>query len=433
MLSLFIAGRYLARAAQTKATASSLIISTFVLCIGSLALALALSITQAFEHKVFDRLQGINANAMVYSYGHKIDPITISSFIRNTHSSDVTGITPQSMHSIIVANNDKQAVISLRGINPATEGTVTSLAERIVVPKNAVRPPLTELFDKNKVLIGHVLAERLALEVGDELTIFVPDTSTTSKRIKLSQHSVTISGIFNIGLEEFDGATAFCSLEHFNAMLKIETGVDTLLLSIPRTPISMPGSWTAQIMSHIANNAPWKEDFQDNVVAQLKKELPHLTVTSWKDLYPAILSAMKLEKYAIIGIILLLTLVALMNVISTLFTLVNRKQRDIALFQAIGMPEETIRNIFIFMGMEIIGFSSIMGSLIAFCISFVLETWKCIPLPDAYYVEYLPASLNPVIFCMVPLVTMLLGFSVIVASVRHVQRIDALDVLRHTA
>jgi len=56
-----------------------------------------------------------------------------------------------------------------------------------------------------------------------------------------------------------------------------------------------------------------------------------------------------------------------------------------------------------------------------------------VPLPEGYYINYLPASTNPLIFFTVPFLTLLFGFVIIVTSVRHVQKIDALDVLRHTA
>ncbi len=433
MLSFFLAHRYLAQAAQTKATASILTLSVTVLFIGSLALSLALSITQAFEEKVFERLQGINATALIYSYGQKIDPVSLSTFLKNKHPDALLGTTPQSAHSVIITKGDQQSVITLRGISPKTENAVTNLSEKIVAPKNTSNPLLDELLDKNNALIGHSLAQRMAINVGDTITFFVPDTSTTSKRIKLTEYAVKISGFFNIGLEEFDGASGFCSLHFFNEIFKITKGADSLLLAIARQPLNKPTTWLEKFTLLLKSNNPFGSNFQDTVVAHIKKELSHVTVASWKELYPALLSAMKLEKCAIIGIIILLTLVSLMNVISTLFTLVNRKQRDIALFQAIGMPNCIIRNIFIWMGIGMIGLSSFLGAAAGWIISFILETYKCVPLPEGYYIHYLPAATNPLIFISVPLITVALGFVIIVVSVRHVQKIDALDVLRHTA
>lgn len=431
MLSLFLARKYLAKAYTTNATASSCYLSMIVLFVGSLALALALSITSAFEEKVFNRLQGINAHAIIYSYGSKIDDISIAGFLKRIHPNEIRTTTPQSAHSVIITKDDKQAVITLRGIHPKTESQVTCLAEKVIHPKNLPALPFVELFDKNKALIGHSLAEKLGISVGDEITFFVPETATSSKRIKLSEHTVIISGFFNIGLEEFDGNTSFCSLDFFNKIFDVETGSDTLLISIASQKAE--STFFEKIKTFFQSQNPFGQDFKDSVIQTLKKDLSHLTVSSWKDLYPAILSAMKLEKCAVIGIIMLLTIVALMNVISTLFTLVNRKQRDIALFMAIGMPNTIIRNIFVWMGIGMIATSSILGSATGFLISFMLETYKLIPLPDIYYVNYLPASTDLSIFIAVPAITLILGFIIILISVSHIQKIDALDVLRHTA
>ena len=53
------------------------------------------------------------------------------------------------------------------------------------------------------------------------------------------------------------------------------------------------------------------------VIEKLKKRLPHLQVNSWKDLYPALVSSLKLEKYVMFFILALITLVASMNMISS--------------------------------------------------------------------------------------------------------------------
>lgn len=428
MLSLFIARKYFARALSTKATSASLWLSLIVLCVGSLALSLALSITQAFEEKVFQKLQGINAHAIIYSHGDKVDGSSIATTIKNKHPDTTFETTPQSMHSIVILHNNHQALITLRGIDPATEKNVLNLAQKIIPQK--INSSIETLLTDNTVIVGHSLAKQLKLQPGDEFSIHIPQDSKSSKRISLHEKTVRISALFNIGLEEFDGNTMFCSLQFFNEIFKVKNGADILLVNFEEKKTeSLLTSFTTFLQNHI----PFQKSFQDLLIDELKNDLSQFTVASWKDLYPAIISAMQLEKCGVLTLILLLTLVALMNVVSTLFAIINRKQRDIALFQALGMPNSTVKHVFIWMGMCMVAFSTATGASLGWLISFFLESYKLIPLPDMYYTPYLPASTDPGIFISVALVTLFIGYCTILLSVRHLQNTDPLETLRHTA
>ena len=429
MLSFFIARKYFARALTTKATSTSLWLSLIVLFIGSLSLSLALSITQAFEEKVFNNLQGINAHALVFSHGTKLDAHATKKSLLARHANTIKAITEQSMHSAIIYHNDHQALITLRAVDPATEHQVTNLAAKCLAPQT--NKPLSNYLCGNNVLIGQSLAKQLNLTVGDTLQLLIPHEGKSSTRIRLSEKTVTVAAIFSIGFDEFDTNTIFCAFPFFNEAFNIKSGVDTLLITFNDTPHST--SRAQQIVTTLHDALPFAITTRDRSIAALKKTLPQHTVASWKQLYPAIISAMHLEKCGIISIILLFMLVALMNIVSVLFTLIHRKQHDIALFQALGMPDATISRIFIFLGISMVTVSSLAGIALSATISFALETYHLIPLPDVYYVSYLPASTNPMIFIFVALVSIAMGAITILVSVSHIKNNHVLETLRHTS
>ena len=74
---------------------------------------------------------------------------------------------------------------------------------------------------------------------------------------------------------------------------------------------------------------------EKQVVESLKKRLD-LEVMSWKDLYSSLVSALILEKYAILFILALVALVASLNIISLLFMYVTQKRTDIAILSNNG-------------------------------------------------------------------------------------------------
>ncbi|NDC43116.1 MAG: ABC transporter permease [Chitinophagia bacterium] len=152
----------------------------------------------------------------------------------------------------------------------------------------------------------------------------------------------------------------------------------------------------------------------DNGITQVRATLaavsPDFVVRSWQELYPALVASLKLEKYVMFLVIALITLVASMNMVSLLFMQIQQKRRDIAIFQAMGMPHTMIREIFLYIGLFITLIASTLGLLAAGIVGTLLERYPCIQLPDVYYISYLPARLDAEIFIMVFVVTLLIGF-----------------------
>ena len=124
----------------------------------------------------------------------------------------------------------------------------------------------------------------------------------------------------------------------------------------------------------------------------------------------ALLAALTLEEYVSFLVIALITLVASMNILALLFMQITNKRTDIALLKTIGMPSHAITTIFIYMGLGIALCASICGVLCATVISFCIDHYKLLPLPDAYYVSHVPAHMTIyiplMVLCMVCLMSL---------------------------
>src|SRR5207302_1389175 len=149
------------------------------------------------------------------------------------------------------------------------------------------------------------------------------------------------------------------------------------------------------------------------------------------DLYPALISALKLEKYALILILLLITMVASMNIIALLFMQITQKRPDIAILYAMGMRPKQIVSIFMLMGMLIASIASASGIFLAWIASLLLERYPFIELPDVYYVTHLPANMDWSLAITVFITIMLLNFMATWYTARRTQHIKIADVLRY--
>ena len=117
--------------------------------------------------------------------------------------------------------------------------------------------------------------------------------------------------------------------------------------------------------------------------------------------------------------------------ISLLFMQIQQKSRDIAILRAMGMPARNIRTIFIRLGLQVTVISSVIGLIAAAGVGLALQHYPFIKLPDVYYLSYVPARIEPALFIVVFLCTLLLGLLASIIPARKSCWISISQVLRH--
>ena len=350
-------------------------------------------------------MQNIHPQATIYSSKNPIAIDAVRSVIAQEFP-EIRTISPQSIAHVIVQPNETDDddwspnVAMLKGINPNEEVKVSTLANRLISS-----PAFTDAIQDNHVIIGKELALTLSLSVGDTVNlIYFEQPIHKQKKVSVQNKQAVVGGIFDTGIEEFDTGLVLCSLDFFETIFE-DQGITQIGLSFhPDT--------------HIAKT-----------VVRLRQRLA-LDVYTWQDLYPALVSALMLEKYAMFFILLLITLVASMNIIALIFMLITQKQSDIAILRAMGMSCQKITALFIAIGMIIASVSSCLGIVAAWAASWFLEQYPFIQLPDTYYVSHLPANMNWSIAAIVFIVVMTITFFASWLSSRRVKSIIIAHVLR---
>lgn len=386
--------------------------------IGSFALMLTLIITNGFEKVIHEKMQGINAEYVVYAIGNKIAYGSLRDHLLDRCGDQIAGISGSAVKQAII-DDELQTVLIMRGVDERREHTVNVLNQKIIRPhvargKENVFP---KLLKQNSIIIGHKLAKEKHYNVDDTITVLLPEPRS-KKSISLRKAKVKIAGIFNVGLEEYDNNMALCSLAQFHEWFD-EEGVDQLTITLKHPErkglfdMVHEMGVIAGLRTYLATR--WHAFFYgassiEKIRATLAEVSPDFIIRSWQDLYPALVSSLKLEKYVMFIVIALITLVASMNMISLLFMQIQQKRRDIAIFQAMGMPHAMIREIFLYLGLFVTMIASLLGLCAAGVVGFFLERYPCIELPDVYYISYLPARLDAEIFFIVFVVTVCIGF-----------------------
>ncbi len=410
-LPLFLSLRYLLFNKKDKNISLMIKVCFIGILVGTFSLMLTLIITNGFEKTIHEKIQGINAQATIVSPGNKINFENFSEILNKKFPNEIEAISASTLKQIIFEHNGNQTLIMFKGIDPAKESKVTNIESKIISPQK----PLSEILEGNKILIGHKVASSWNLKIGDKINILIPESGSISK-IYLSKQKVEIAGIFNVGLDEYDSGFAFASLKFLNEVFE-EEGADQISLKLKIRKNNLFARFTLL-------------NLEEKFVKNLKESFPLLQIYFWKELYPALVSSLKLEKYVMFIIIALITMVASLNMISLLFIQIQQKKRDIAIFKSMGMLPKNIKMIFLIMGLSITFFGSLLGLILAAIVGFFLEHYPFIELPDVYYVSHLPARMDLELFLLVFACTMLIGFFATWIPAKRASKVNVIDVLR---
>ncbi|HEX2977968.1 MAG TPA: FtsX-like permease family protein [Candidatus Babeliales bacterium] len=374
--------RYLREATEQHTLGSMVKICFFSIALATGSLALIGSIMRGFEQAAHNTLQSIHSDIIIEPHGFPLDERFIEKTLNNY--SQIIGYSPsKSGHAMISAINDNnvpQAII-IKGVSPAQEANTSCIEQMIIAPKT--KKTLKTLLNEPSIIIGSKLAEMLNVTCGHTVKLFyATDYQSIGKKIHLDTQTVKIAGIFKTGIDEFDSSMALSSLEFFDQLFDQE--IDSIAIRLQ------------------------KKTDTTSVIQSLKRELPYL-VLSWKDLYPALFSALKLERFAMMAILLLIIIISSMTIVALMFMLITHKKSDIVILRAMGGSVHQIRILFLAIGTCITLPATIAGLIGAFLIGFICKHCIHLELPDTYYATNLPIDLNPILFIAI-------GFSVFTIS-----------------
>lgn len=402
-LSNFLAWRYVS--SRSSSTLRTMVTVCFAsIFIGTCSLALITAIMRGFEYETHKKLQSIYPCLLIKAPdGTTLDYEKLIPFLKKKLSSTVSEISPYLLKQALIhpaTTDDPTQVVTLKGINPATEINVTAL-EKMISPAHALSS-----LTQQSVIVGKDLAETLEVTVGDQVVLMCNENEDENfKEASLRSIPVTIAGIINTGISDYD---------------------ERLIL----TPLSLCQSiWTHDCVTYLGLRLNSPKDEQQTLA--FLQQLEGLESYSWKDFYPSLVSALKLEKYVMFALLLLITLVASMNIISLLFMYITYKRTDIALLKMLGMSFWNISLIFLIVSTILAASAATTGLVCAYIIGLLLQRYPFIQLPDAYYITHLPITLEAQLFLLVFVLAIALSMIASCIPLRIIKQLDITQTLRH--
>lgn len=136
----------------------------------------------------------------------------------------------------------------------------------------------------------------------------------------------------------------------------------------------------------------------------------NFSVESWGERNQKLFMALKLEKTTMWCVLGLMILIATFNIFSLVMMWVVDKQKEIAIFRAMGLERKRVVRIFSKIGLLIGITGTTLGILLSLGIAAFFK-WKPLALPAPYYLDYLPIRIDWLtlgfVFVLAPLLSFL--------------------------
>jgi lipoprotein-releasing system permease protein len=403
---LFIAFRYLL--ARRKQAFISLIsfISVLGVMVGVMALIIALALMTGLQGELRERIVGASAHVYVFKLGDGIRDIP-AEIAKMKQVPRVVGAAPAAIgKGLMTAGVDHQAAVTIKGIDPALEVTVTDI--RKAMRSGSIEAVRSGPDQMDGVVLGADLAGALDVKPGDAVRLLTPDQILTPMGTMPRTRAFKVVGTFSLGLYEFDSEYALVDLPVAERVFGrdqpqfLQLRLDDMFAS-----------------KKVAEDIPRR--FGEEYATQ-----------DWAQMNKSLFSALWLEKMAISITIGLIMTVAAVNIVASLVLLVMEKSRDIAILKTMGTSTASIRRIFMLQGL-IIGLAGTGAGTIGGCvIIYVLDRFKVIHVPiDVYQISYVPFTLQPQDLAAVVGAAILVCFVATIYPSRQASKLDPAQALRY--
>ncbi len=256
---------------------------------------------------------------------------------------------------------------------------------------------------KNPIIISKKTALALNVKLNDALVIYFIEQPARVRKF-------VITGIYNTGLEEFDNLYAFCNMAIIQKLNNWTTNdVGGFELTVKNF------NKLDEVSQHVYKISGF--DFNTQTI---------------KELYPEIFHWLELQNINVVIIIVLMLAVAGINMISTLLILILENTTTIGLLKSLGAQNISIRKIFLYLSVYIIGLGLIFGNAIGILLCVLQKSFHLVKLPvESYYVSYVPVNFSWQIILLVNTGALVSCMAMLIIPSMFISAISPIRTLRY--
>lgn len=375
-LETWIGLRYLRAKKRSGFVSLISVISMVGIAVGVMALIVVLSVMNGFQKEVRGQLLRVTPHMqLMYFAAEEGDNWQALAKVAEGNP-QVLGMAPYIAGQSLLANAGQVQGVPVKGIDPAQEAKVADFDGRL---PEAVLQRLEA--GKFNMILGKGIAQILGVEEGGKVTLISPDGNVTPVGMVPRMKQFNVVALVDTGVFAVDNTLALIHLDDAKLLYRVgDEGVGVQL------KLAQPENAPALTASIIP------EALRDKMTAR-----------DWTFQNRDYFQAVEVEKKMMFIIMFFISLVASINLISTLIMTVTEKQSAIAILRTLGVPPSGIMKIFFVQGsfLGLIGtfWGLVLGLLVAFNIGSIvafIETLvgRKLITSAIYFIDYMPSQVR---------------------------------------
>ena len=411
-LEYFIAKRiHFEKKGEKNVSRPAVRIATIGIAVGVAVMLIAIAVVIGFKQEIRNKTIGFGSHIQITNFdnnnSYEMQPIRMSDTLQNQLKA-----IPNVRHiqrfvtkpGIIKTENDFQGMI-LKGVGPEFDWSFfkSNLIEGDILNLNDSTPV-------NEAIISKSIADMMGLKLGDSfLTYFLQD--------QIRARKFTVKGIYSTNFADYDKLFVITDIriaQRLNGWdQEYFSGMEILI-----TDFNYLDGVSDQVYALAAN----RFDAEGN----------GYFIQTIRQLNPQIFSWLDLLDMNVWVILLLMLAVAGFNMISGLLILILEKTNMIGILKSYGAGNWSIRKIFLYESIFLIGKGMLWGNIIGLLICFVQYQFKIIPLdPVSYYTSTVPITFNWLYIVLLNAGTLIVSVLMLIGPSYLITKISPAAIMRY--
>lgn len=411
-LDFFIAKRiYQNNDGQKQVAKPAVRIAMMGIAIGLAVMIIAVAVVIGFKSEVRNKVIGFGSHIQISNFdavrSFETHPVVVNDSMMTALAGnpDVRHVQRYSTKPGMIKTDDAFQGMVLKGVGPEFDAAFfrDHLLEGEI-------PAFSDSASTNQVVISKAIADKLRLKLGDKIYTYYIQNDVRARRL-------TIKGIYQTNFSEYDQLFLLTDLHLVNRLNNWEpgqvSGVELQVRDYGRLE---------DITYDIAVGTDNKQDALGGTYYVQNIEQMNPQIFSWLDL-------LDLNVWVIL---ILMIGVAGFTMISGLLIIIIERTQMIGILKALGATNFTIRKVFLWFSVFVIGKGMLWGNAIGILFCVLQSQFGIFKLdPETYYVDTVPVSVNILLFALINVGTLLASVFMLLGPSYLITKINPASSMRY--
>lgn len=381
------------------------------IAIGLAVMLIAVAVVIGFKSEVRNKVIGFGSHIQISNFdavrSYETHPVVVNDSMMAALSADprVKHVQRYSTKPGIIKTGDAFQGMVLKGVGPEFDADFfrSHLVEGEI-------PVFSDSVSTNQVVVSKAIADKLKLKRGDKIYTYYIQGDVRARRL-------TVKGIYRTNFSEYDNLFLLTDLYTVNRLNNWKEGqVSGAELQVHDYDGLEETTYRIAVDTDNKKDALGGTYYVQNIV-QMNPQ-----IFAWLDL-------LDLNVWVIL---ILMIGVAGFTMISGLLIIIIERTQMIGILKALGANNLTIRKVFLWFSVFLIGKGMLWGNAIGIAFCLLQSRFNIFKLnPETYYVDTVPVSVNLWIFLLINIGTLLASVLMLLGPSYLITKINPASSMRY--